>query len=100
MEMLELLPQPSSLVPLLGALLILLTAYISSLGLSSNQKDPPGPKALPIVGNLLQLDLKNPWKTLMEVRSQRCSESRRRRFTNVLQVSFYCLESSLLHSRL
>lgn len=60
-------PSPASL---LGGLLVLLLVYlISSSNLSSqgNGKEPPGPKPLPVLGNMLQLDLKSPQSSFLEV---------------------------------
>uniref|UniRef100_A0A3P9C3U9 Uncharacterized protein n=1 Tax=Maylandia zebra TaxID=106582 RepID=A0A3P9C3U9_9CICH len=42
---------------LLGALTVILLVYFIG---------PPGPRPLPVLGNLLQLDLKGPYKTLLE----------------------------------
>ncbi|KAL1020761.1 hypothetical protein UPYG_G00004310 [Umbra pygmaea] len=55
-----LLLAPSTTVTLLGAGLLVLALYLISSGSSSKQhgKEPPGPRPLPLLGNLLQLDLK------------------------------------------
>uniref|UniRef100_A0A8C6TLI1 Uncharacterized protein n=1 Tax=Neogobius melanostomus TaxID=47308 RepID=A0A8C6TLI1_9GOBI len=52
----------------LGAVLVLLLFYLF-YGLGSDQ-GPPGPRPFPVVGNLLQLDLKQPYNTLMEYSKQ------------------------------
>lgn len=52
--------QPSSTVILLGVLLLLFIYILSSgSGSPKEAKEPPGPRPLPILGNLLQLNLKN-----------------------------------------
>lgn len=65
----ELFLQASTSAPLLGGLLLLLLLYLSSSVTFSSDKDrkcPPRP--LPILVNLLQLDLNRPFNNLMEVR--------------------------------
>lgn len=69
MGILDVFLQSTSSVALFGALVVLLLVYlVSSSGFSSDdRKGPPGPKPLPVLGNLLQLDLKRPHNTLLEV---------------------------------
>ncbi|KAL2101316.1 hypothetical protein ACEWY4_003077 [Coilia grayii] len=69
MAILEGLLQGSSAFPLLVAALLLLLAYLYAAGNGSTEKgkEPPGPKRLPILGNLLQLDLQKPYETLCEL---------------------------------
>uniref|UniRef100_A0AAQ6ILD6 Uncharacterized protein n=1 Tax=Anabas testudineus TaxID=64144 RepID=A0AAQ6ILD6_ANATE len=53
----------SSSVPLLGIMMVLLLVYLVSSASFSSQvegKEPPGPRPLPVLGILLQLDLKRP----------------------------------------
>ncbi|XP_073349825.1 cytochrome P450 2K1-like isoform X1 [Pagrus major] len=53
---------------LLGTVVLLLIIHLLSNGfITQKMEEPPGPWPLPLLGNLLQLDLKRPYKTLCEL---------------------------------
>ncbi|XP_070779018.1 cytochrome P450 2K1-like [Enoplosus armatus] len=54
----------SLLAVIVGLLVLHLYATFSS---QENRREPPGPKPLPLLGNLLQLDLKRPHRTLFQL---------------------------------
>ncbi|XP_027897294.1 cytochrome P450 2K4-like [Xiphophorus couchianus] len=58
----------SSPTTVLGVGLLFIILYLVTVGSSRETgKEPPGPKPLPLLGNLLQLDLQRPYKTLCEL---------------------------------
>ncbi|XP_056117727.1 cytochrome P450 2K1-like [Rhinichthys klamathensis goyatoka] len=69
MAVIESLLQFLSTGTLLGALLLLLVLYLLSSGSRSQKegKEPPGPKPLPLLGNLLTLDLERPFDAFFEL---------------------------------
>ncbi|XP_028252411.1 cytochrome P450 2K4-like [Parambassis ranga] len=68
MGFVDVLLQSFSFVSFLGTLAVLLLIYLllTSSFSSDGRKEPPGPTPLPLLGNLLQLDLQRPHDTLME----------------------------------
>ncbi|XP_056117730.1 cytochrome P450 2K3-like [Rhinichthys klamathensis goyatoka] len=69
MAVIESLLQFLSTGTLLGALLLLLVLFLLSTGSRSQKegKEPPGPKPLPLLGNLLTLDLERPFDAFCEL---------------------------------
>ncbi|XP_023204711.1 cytochrome P450 2K1-like [Xiphophorus maculatus] len=58
----------SSPTTLLGVGLLFIILYLVTVGSSRETgQEPPGPKPLPLLGSLLQLDLQRPYKTLCEL---------------------------------
>ncbi|XP_026181185.1 cytochrome P450 2K1-like [Mastacembelus armatus] len=59
----------SSPTTVLGSIAALLVLYVVFRSFTSEEtgNEPPGPRPLPVIGNLLQLDLKRPYKTLCEL---------------------------------
>ncbi|KAJ8346037.1 hypothetical protein SKAU_G00302300 [Synaphobranchus kaupii] len=61
-----LLLQPATTAVLLGAAVVLFGLYLLSSTFRL-RKEPPGPRPLPLIGNLLQLDLHRPYQSLYEL---------------------------------
>lgn len=49
------------------ALMVVIYFYLSSSSFKEEPNEPPGPKPLPLLGNLLQMNLYRPHESLSEV---------------------------------
>ncbi|XP_047430412.1 cytochrome P450 2K4-like [Mugil cephalus] len=67
MAVFDIFLQSSTTVSILGALVVLLLTYLIFFNTQEHRKEPPGPTPLPILGNLLQLDIKRPYQTFLEL---------------------------------
>ncbi|XP_031420531.1 cytochrome P450 2K1-like [Clupea harengus] len=68
MALLEgLLQAPGSFTLLVAVLLLLVWLYSSGVSNPEKGKEPPGPRPLPILGNLLMLDMHKLYETLCEI---------------------------------
>ncbi|XP_023204049.1 cytochrome P450 2K1-like isoform X2 [Xiphophorus maculatus] len=69
MGAMEVFLQSFSPVSVLGSVVLILIGFHFFLSIFRSQwqkNEPPGPTPLPFLGNMLQIDLKKPYKTLME----------------------------------
>lgn len=62
-------------VILLTAMLLLVVLWVLNAHTRKHARLPPGPRGIPVLGNLFQLDKKAPFKTLLKVKTRQITLS-------------------------